>query len=69
MAQENIHYLSEYYLWEELLTSPDKAVGRLALHMQGNTGTDANGQPIGITVTGSGNNNNAFIPHIFHIFY
>lgn len=47
VAQENIHYLSEYYLWEELLTSPDKAVGRLALHMQGNTGTDANGQPIG----------------------
>ena len=28
VAQENIHYLSEYYLWEELLTSPDKAVGR-----------------------------------------
>lgn len=47
VAQENIHYLSEYYLWEELLTAPDKAIGRLALHMQGNTGTDATGQPIG----------------------
>lgn len=47
VAQENIHYLSEYYLWEELLTSPDKAVGRLAMHMQGSTGNNANGQPIG----------------------
>ena len=45
VAQENIHYLSEYYLWEELLTSPDKAVGRLAMHMQGSTGNMPTGSP------------------------